>query len=393
MNKKSLILLPALMMILASCGGSTSDASSEEKPSSETPSSAESSSGDSTTSVDPSVVNYGTAENPLTVASFNTEVAKLGLDETTNMSTEHFYVKGLAKTVPSFNSTYSSYMFTLSDSKEADGIKVTGAKLDTGVEEPYQNDTVVVCGLAELYQEAYCIYYTDTDSPAIKSVTRGTSTVTKTIEHGTITGLEDSYANGATATFTVTPESGYKVSLVKAGDATLTEAEGTYSFVVKGDTAVVVTLVDESSTEKVADVALSGTLFTLASDKESATYTTEGVEFTLDKKTSTTAISLSSTDQLRIYNNAGFTIKLSGIIKKIVFTSGPSQTYSGKTTEYYPNLIGATFTGGTVDADASSKDDLIVVVNADADVSEVSFAAAAGQVRLTHVVITYEPAA
>ncbi len=56
MNKKSLILLPALMMILASCGGNTSDASSEVKPSSDptsevTPSS-ETSSVDPTPSVD-----------------------------------------------------------------------------------------------------------------------------------------------------------------------------------------------------------------------------------------------------------------------------------------------------------------------------------------------------
>ncbi len=374
MNKKSLILLPVAMLFLAGCNNDTTPSSSTS--SSETPTPTPST---STTTSQTVTVNYGSLTAPLSIAEFNTEVAKLGLKDK-EFSTEHFFVKGYVSAAPDFNSQYSSYKLKLTDGKESSAyINVSGAVLDTGVETPYHNDTVVVEGLAELYGTNYSIWYKDSDSPAIKSVTRGTSTVTSSIENGTITGLNATYTNGATASFTVAVNSGYKISSVTAYGDELTAVEGKYSFTVGGDAEVKVITVEESSKDVVKTIDIAATSFTAdASNKNIATYTVDGFEFTLNKNASTTDLRLSDTNHLRIYKNAKFTVNVNGTISKIVYTC--------LSDSYADVLKGCTFTGGSVDSTSSGVE---VVVNAtDAEVSFV----AADQVRINKVAITYVPA-
>ena len=243
MNKKSLILLPVAMLFLAGCNNDTTPSSSTS--SSETPTPTPST---STTTSQTVTVNYGTLTAPLSIAEFNTEVAKLGLKDN-EFSTEHFFVKGYVYADPTYSSDSSSYLLKLTDGKESEAyINAGGVKLDTGVEEPYKNDTVVVEGLAKLYGTNYSIWSTKTDSPALKSVTRGTSTVTSSIENGTITGLNATYTNGATASFAVTANSGYSVSNVSAYGTALTATDGKYSFKVTGDCEVEVTILQDGVT-------------------------------------------------------------------------------------------------------------------------------------------------
>ena len=91
MKKSLLTLLPFLAIALAGCNNNstTSDSSSTAK---------------STPSIPVIDVDYGTLESPLTVAKFKEEAAKLGL-ESENFSDEHFFVKGIIKTVPTKSSS------------------------------------------------------------------------------------------------------------------------------------------------------------------------------------------------------------------------------------------------------------------------------------------------
>ena len=374
MNKKSLILLPVAMLFLAGCNNDTTPSSSTS--SSETPTPTPST---STTTSQTVTVNYGSLTAPLSIAEFNTEVAKLGLKDN-EFSTEHFFVKGYVYADPTYYSDSSSYLLKLTDGKESEAyINAGGVKLDTGVEEPYKNDTVVVEGLAELYGTNYSIWSTKTDSPALKSVTRGTSTVTSSIENGTITGLNATYTNGATASFTVAVNSGYKISSVTAYGDELTAVEGKYSFTVGGDAEVKVITAEESSKDVVKTINLASSSFTAdESDSKIATYTEDGIEFTLDQNKSSTKNKLDDGNLIRVYASAKFTIKVNGTISKIVYTCTSDS--------YATALKKCTFTGGTVDSSSTGTE---VTVNATA--SEVSFTDGA-QVRLSKVAITYVPA-
>ncbi len=370
------------MLILASCGDNTSESTSptSETPTSESTGSTPSSSGSETPST---TVNYGTEEAPLTVAEFNTEAAKLGLNNE-EFSTEHFFVKGYVKSAPTYASAHSSYSFKLGNSKEDTSyINVGGAKRDESVDEPYQNDTVVVSGLAEFFNNYYAIYYTDDDSPAIKSVTRGTSTVTSTIKNGTISGLEATYANGATASFTVTVDTGYKISNVTANSKELTPTDGTYSFTVAGDTNVEVNIVDEASKAVTENIETKGTSFTLdSSNAKIATFTQGAVTITIDQNESNTATSqaISDSSHIRVYVSAKLKIAVTGgTLTKVTFTY-----VSGK------ELKSATCTNCTLVVDATTKN--VTEVTADEGVSEISLIPAA-QTRITAATVEYEPAA
>lgn len=242
--KKSFILLPMLMLMLSACGGGGTSSSSSSTTS------GSSSSGSSTPEPTPVEVNYGSLEAPLTVGTFLEEAGKLNLSNG-EFSKKHFFVQGVAQTYFAFNESYDNYdKFKLGESKTSDKtIDVSGAKRGEGISDVYQNDTFVVEGLAEKYNNALCIYFIkDTDYPVVqKLVTRGESTATvAAFENGKVDGLMDKYENGKTAEFTVTVDSGFKIDSVKVYGNALTLEGGKYSFVVKGDVEVKVTIVADA---------------------------------------------------------------------------------------------------------------------------------------------------
>lgn len=221
------------MMILASCGNNTSSSATTNTPTT-TPTSETST---------PTSVNYGTLESPLSVETFKAEVAKLGLTKDT-YSEKHFFVTGKLESVSSSYSTLEG------------NVRVSGFTLDTDVVEPYQNDTIVVEGLAKCTtntagdQTYYNIDKNGEDAPVIKSVVRGKSTVKTSpeeVEHATVSGLEKEYTNGEEATFTVAlTDADYAIESVTANTTKLTAQEGSspakYSFVVKGNTTVSISI-------------------------------------------------------------------------------------------------------------------------------------------------------
>ncbi len=330
---------------------------------------------------DTTTVNYGTVEAPLSVETFLTEVVKLNL-ENKQFSTEHFVVKGIVQSKPNYNSSYKSYSLRLADTKESEtNISVAGAICDTDVTGPNQNDTIIVSGLAEAYNNSYSIYYKDTDSPSIKAVTLGTSTVTKVVEHATITGLNETYTNGATASFVAEPDDGYKIVSVTANSNEVNEVDGSYSFVVAGDTEVKVETEDASSTNVTKNIAINGTLFEIsASNAKIASLTEDNITLTVDQNTSNTPISQSCgskgyNDSLRLYANYKLTIKVDGgTLVKATFAFGKEKFVKDKLT--------------CTNCTASDDNTLIANENV-SDLSVVSSAKAF----ITNITIVYTPTA
>ena len=264
------------MLILASCGNdTTTDSSSATTPTSETPTTETTGSSTTTSgSETPSTtVNYGTEEAPLKPSQLLTEAAKLNLGKD-EYSEKHFFVKGYVTTVPTYNAEYQSYNFSFADDKEGTAVPVYGAKLAEGVTGTVcQNDTVLVEGLLENYGgKTLEITYKDSDSPSIKSHTVGTSSITKQENHcfiDTTTEVKDSYANGSTVSFKVTPDTGYENPTVKVNGEALTPTENVYSFVVARDSLIQLSA-DESGVVKTTKKVTFSDLYTantVVSDK------------------------------------------------------------------------------------------------------------------------------
>ena len=244
MKKKTLILLSAAMiMMLASCGDNESSDPLSSIPASTT-SSSTTSAGSSDT---PSAVNYGTEEAPLTVASLKTEAAKLNLADK-SYSASKFYVKDVVDAASNYL-TLTGNVRVYDFSSEEKNI--------------CQNDTVLVEGYIQCSGEYFNFAKKEDDQPVIKSVTKGQSKVTVTVENGKVNGLNESYTNGETASFTVDVDTGYELKSVSAYGTDLTATDGTYSFIVKGDVSVLVTIaqVGAKTWQKITSAPVVGTAY------------------------------------------------------------------------------------------------------------------------------------
>ena len=189
-------------------------------------------------------VDYGTLEKPLSVATLLADNGTICPQTQGSFSAQKVVVKGVLKEATYSDSykTYSGVLQDVTDSTKT--IKFTGVKLDSAVaEQVAQNDTVILEHYLEYYNDAYALYYkkdgTNYDyGDFLKLDAIGTSTVTVDVEHATVTGLEETYTNYQTASFTVTVEEGYDLTAVKAYGKVLEATEGVYSFTVAGDAKV-----------------------------------------------------------------------------------------------------------------------------------------------------------
>ena len=259
MNKRLLILLPAMALMLGACGESTDPTTSTSTSSSTDTSSASSSS--SSSSEGTPAADYGTQEAPLTVAQFLSNVDRLVEKTSGTFSSFPFYVAGISDGSAAFSSTYSTYdtiylKDALTDSKSA---KVQRSSRGEGIDADsiYKGDTLAIKGYAEYYGTSYSIFpdqsLTSGGEVVINSLTRGTSSFSASgDDHVSITEtLESSYVNGTVLSLHVTLSAGFKVSEFKVnGSGILAESDGSYKVIVGGPTVVTVSSVDASIVEK-----------------------------------------------------------------------------------------------------------------------------------------------
>ena len=176
MNKKLFVLLPAVLL-LAACGGNTTSTTSGSTGGTETTDtgSTGSTTGTTTTSEEePSI--YGTAEAPITVAEYLAVVGTVTEAVNGTYSPEPFYIKGIADSNSALGSTWANIFLkdALTDTKSC---KVQKALNGTGVTatEIGKNDTIVVKGYGEYYNGSYALYggADGYENPSILSITRG----------------------------------------------------------------------------------------------------------------------------------------------------------------------------------------------------------------------------
>ena len=185
---------------------------------------------------------YGSVNKPKTVA----QILAIAAEECKNANdktADQVYVKGFVSKAPTNKGTFSQNIYlkdALSDTTE---LLVYTANHDE-LKEPYKNDQVVLHGYLMNYNGTIEISNvtigTDKIYPAVDTVTRGTSSISYTIEHGSVNAdAPKSGKNLSEFSFSVTPEANYKVDNVLANGNELTaQADGSYKAVIKGDMTV-----------------------------------------------------------------------------------------------------------------------------------------------------------
>ncbi|MDY6391553.1 MAG: Ig-like domain-containing protein [Bacilli bacterium] len=191
-------------------------------------------------------VNYGTEAAPLSVAAGNAIIDALDDGGSTPAK---MTVKGI---VTRF---VSATAFWIKDETTDAEVEVYFFDVADGVAAPAVNDTIVVKGDGKKYVNNNNVTLEITgpkgDNAKILSNVRGTSAVTLGAhEHATVTGLPEggTAVNGSKVEFTVTPESGFVIDLVKVNGKSVNAEEGKYSFIVDGPMEVVVTTKSASDT-------------------------------------------------------------------------------------------------------------------------------------------------
>lgn len=286
MNKKLFILLPAALLALTACegfGGKDGAKSGEET--SDTGSESGSGSGTSGTEVDPT--DYGTAEDPLTVAEA-LAIAEEQCAEDGDYTRQRVYVEGVVSDRPTVSS-YGWGNFHVADVGAQSSLLVWSANKTDSVSTVYQNDTIVVEGLIKKHQGVIEMSNTSQqqDYPTVIAREAGVSSITVNAdEHAEVSGVQSSLGNGTTCSFTVTPASGYQINKVRLNGDDLEGSEGSYSFTVTGDSVITVTTVEEGGLVEKLAYKLDGSVLyeddsnhTLSGYAAEGSVTQDGVEW------------------------------------------------------------------------------------------------------------------
>ena len=258
---------------------------------------------------------YGSVNKPKTVA----QILAIAAEECKNKddkTADVVYVKGIVTKAPTTNAEkgFSRNIYlkdALTDEKD---LWVYTANHDA-LKTPYQNDEVVLHGYLMNYNGTIEISNVKVDGvdnyPAIDNVTRGTSTITYNVEHGSVNAdAPKSAKNNSEFSFKVTPEQGYKVDRVTVnGDAVTADDNGAYKAYVKGNTIVNIDISQEGVEIKTAEMAYPGgpndsDTKNMVEGNNAATVGLDASIFNVES-TNTTGIyaGLNKAGEIRLYDN------------------------------------------------------------------------------------------
>ena len=309
--KKTLFLLPIAILALAGCTGGGTNPEPAPTP---------------TPTPTPAKGDYGTADNPLTVAEWKVKVAELVPAEAEAFSEHPFYVTGIADANADFQTGYQQFtnIFLKDDLSSSDSCKVQramkGESFDGG-NKIFQNDTLVVRGYAEYYSGGYSLFPFDSDEEEGKvnvlSRSFGTSTVAVTgCDHATFTPLAATAQNGSTLQLTAAADSGWLLT-VKVNNAIVEKVGDTYPVKVEGNTSVELSVVADIPEE----------------DLPAGTY-----NITISKANDTLTTSAATSDvvvKLALKEDTS-----SHVYKKLTVTFKPGSQNAGSFDEFGTNVAG-----------------------------------------------------
>ncbi len=197
-------------------------------------------------------MTYGTLEEPLSVDEALAKAKELINDVEGEFSDGVFFVKGLVSSMVSYTSK-SSYFFkvNIADSLSSESylsvFKAT--KRENSIPDIlYTGDEVIISGYAEYYNDRYTLYPAD-ESPEVLKYTAGTGKISVNTGEFSVKDLKETYSNGETASFSVTPNDDYKVYSVSSNGTLLYPEDGVYSFTVDGDTSIEIKVVKSDFVE------------------------------------------------------------------------------------------------------------------------------------------------
>ncbi len=197
------------------------------------------------------VCNHGDENNPISVGELLEILDRIDLTNE-KYTNELVYVKGVVK-----NSATATGEFTLVDlTDETLEIKIANSICNQDIDEPIQNDEVVIKGFVLSSNDTLQLSkYDDIDVLVLKNV-RGDSTISLgTISNAILKVNGEEFiasklvTNGETFTFTVSPTTGFVVKTVLENNNILTETSGVYSFVVSGNSIISASAVDPNAPE------------------------------------------------------------------------------------------------------------------------------------------------
>ena len=256
---------------------------------------------------------YGSVNKPKTVA----QILAIAAEECKNandQTAEPVYVKGIVWKAPTNKDGFSQNIYLKDAVSDEKDLLVYSANHDA-LKVPYKNDQVVLHGYLMNYSGTIEISNVTVNGakvyPEIDAVTRGDSTITYNVENGAVNAdAPKSAKNNSEFSFSVTPESGYKVDRVAInGDAVEADANGLYKGVVKGDTTVNIDITPEGVEIKTAIMAYPGgpDNSDTKNMEEGNNAATVGLDATIFEvvSTNTTGIyaGLNKSGEIRLYDN------------------------------------------------------------------------------------------
>lgn len=316
--------------------------------------------------------NYGTQENPLTIAE-TLELAAKQCPSDKNYTKQVIFAKGKVATQPDYSGSYIK-TFTLKDTESEDTIVVSTLNKKEGVADPDQNDEIVLSGYVRNSSGVYQFgTYNKEVYVNLLSCTKGTSTVTSSGDNCTIAGLPETGVNGSTFNFTVTPDETYQIDKVIVNDKEVTANDGTYTGTIAGNTLVKVLTSKIGSAKPVSVGVLS-----FATDTNRTEFTTskqvwsyKGITFTHEKAKSTNDL-VNNVKPIRCYKSSSIKIEYNGMSKIII-------TCNSK--DYANALLNSTYvTECTKNSDAK-----LVTIEFAEPVDALEISSLSGQVRIDQI--------
>lgn len=317
--------------------------------------------------------NYGTQENPLTIAE-TLELAAKQCPSDKNYTKQVIFAKGKVATQPDYSGKYIK-TFTLKDTKSEDTIVVSTLNKKEGVADPDQNDEIVISGYVRNSSGVYQFgTYNKEVYVNLLSCTKGTSTVTSSGDNCTVAGLPETGVNGTTFNFTVTPDETYQIDTVTVNGKEVTANDGTYTGTIAGNTLVKVLTSKIGAAKPTLEASLTFgdlTKRTVFDENVKQVWVDNGITLTNEKKSSQTAIATSNTQNLvKLYKNSSLKIEYIKPMAKLVINCSSASDY----------LLKDTATGCTIIAEGK-----VVTITFDTPTSTFEIAELSNQVRITSI--------
>lgn len=227
---------------------------------------------------DPDIV-YGTKDEPISTSTFLSVINKLmsTSDDYDYYTYCEFFLYGTIITKPTLDED-GQYFFTLSDGTV--DVDVSSSILDSSISAIGQHDSVIVSGYARKLSTKTCGYYISyykkaSAAPTVLKREAGTSSLSYELGTGvSISNLEESYVNDTEVLFSLTLEDGYFLNSVLLNDETLSPLDdGTYSFVIEGDSKITVTTLESGDVTLVSSsyyIGIGKTAIITASTEDSS---------------------------------------------------------------------------------------------------------------------------